>query len=108
MKLRGIGVALLVTLSAQASTTFTLLCAGHPTMQVSLMGGGMTIGWPGQFYVGNEGGQRRLPSGDVVRWFLLQNGDELWRDKVRGRVFLSFAGSDRLTPCQAGAEQERE
>lgn len=40
MKLRGIGVALLVTLSAQASTTFTLLCAGRPTMQVSLMGGG--------------------------------------------------------------------
>lgn len=66
----------------------------------------MTIGWPGQFYVGNEGGQRRLPSGDVVRWFLLQNGDELWRDKVRGRVFLSFAGSNSLTPCRAGAEQE--
>lgn len=105
MKLRGIGVALLVTLSVQASTTFTLQCAGRPMMQVSLMDGGlMTVGWAGQFYVGHEGGQRHLPSGDVVRWFLLQNGDELWGDKVRGRMFLSYAGSGRLTACQMGPE----
>ncbi|AMH00540.1 hypothetical protein AL485_15940 [Serratia liquefaciens] len=107
MKLQGVWIALLVALSAQASTTFTLRCTGRPVMQVSLMEGGMiTMGWPGQFYVGHEGGRRHLASGDVVQWFQLQNGDELWRDNTRGRDFLSYAGSGRLTPCQAGAEQE--
>lgn len=109
MKLQGVWVALLVTLSAQASTTFTLRCAGRPAMQVSLMDGGlMTMGWSGQFYVGHEGGRRRLPSGDVVRWYRLQNGDELWRDNTRGRDFLSYVGSGRLTPCQSGPERKLE
>lgn len=57
MKLQGVWIALLVTLSAQAFTTFTLLCAGRPTMQVSLMDGGMiTMGWPGQFTWGTKAG----------------------------------------------------
>ncbi|HBC7422444.1 TPA: hypothetical protein KEY88_005212 [Serratia marcescens] len=109
MRLWG-GLVVLLMLSpvqAQALSTFTLQCAGRSVMQVSLMGGGMiTMAWSGQFYVGHEGGQRHLASGDAVRWFQLQNGDELWRDKARGRDFIAYAGSGRLTPCQAGAEQE--
>ncbi|OON41511.1 hypothetical protein BTJ39_05780 [Izhakiella australiensis] len=86
---------------------FQLTCPGRATMTVSRVYYGLTtLLWPEhQFQIAAGKTFSRLDNGDRVSVTLFRNGDQMMVDDRTGETFFSYAGSNKVIPCQRSANR---